>query len=140
MTVRTDRQRFDAVVRHDDQGARTGGQFERRGSERFEDTQHVAIINQRQRLICELVDLSEAGAKVRIVDGPVPAEGELIALALFDGTEVPARVTWIGAKALGLTFSKPLSTVETHLISETLGRDYFGKAVRLQRLATRVRD
>ncbi|MEQ1715875.1 MAG: PilZ domain-containing protein, partial [Hyphomicrobium sp.] len=111
---------------------------DRRSSPRFADSQHVAIVNQRRRLICDLLDLSEAGAKVRIMDGAVPTEGEPLALTLFDGTSVPAHVTWIGRNELGLTFSEALTTVETHLLSETLGRDFFGKAVYLQKLAAKV--
>ncbi|MEQ1671083.1 MAG: PilZ domain-containing protein [Hyphomicrobium sp.] len=126
---------LEAISNHDYDSHRQP--IERRSTPRYRDRQHVAIVNQRRRLICNLLDLSEAGAKVCIVDGAVPIEGEPLALTLFDGTSVPAHVTWIGRNELGLTFVTSLTAVETHLISEALGRGFYGKAVHLQKVATK---
>lgn len=109
------------------------GQRERRKGSRFTDRQHVAIVNPRRRIICELVDISEHGAKLKLFDGAVPVEGEPVSLTLFDGTSVPSTVGWIRHELVGLRFLKPITRVEAHLIIEELGSDFYRKAIQLQK-------
>lgn len=106
---------------------------ERRRTDRSIDTQNVAIFNHRTRLICDLMNLSAGGAKLRILDGTVPALCEPLALMLLDGTLVPAVVAWINTNTIGLEFLKPLTEPEQHLVFEAMGRGYYGKAIELQK-------
>lgn len=111
--------------------------IERRGSGRINERQHVAIFNRRIQLVCDLVNLSLTGAKLRIVEGAVPLEGEPLALTLLDGTSIATVVSWVNSKFVGLVFLRPLTSLDPHLTLEELGRYYFGKAVALQKQLSR---
>lgn len=111
--------------------------IERRGSGRIKERQHVAIFNRRIRLICDLVDMSQTGAKLRIVEGAIPLVGDPLALTLLDGTSIAAIVSWVDAKFIGLEFLNALTSLDPHLVLEDLGRSYFGKAVALQKQLSR---
>jgi hypothetical protein len=99
--------------------------------------QHVAIRFRNSNLICDLVDLSENGAKISVLDGAVPNENEELILTLFDGTAVEGRVSWLGENYVGIQFVNPVSDVDERLDFEDLGRDYFIKAVTLQKSTRR---
>jgi len=106
---------------------------ERRHSDRKPDNQNVAIFNHRIKQICGLLNLSVGGASLKLSHGTVPALHEPIALLLLDGTAVPAIVRWTKADTIGLEFLKPLSEPDHHLVLETLGQQYYGKAIEIQR-------
>lgn len=99
--------------------------------------QHVAIRFRNNNLICDLADLSEAGAKICVLDGVVPNVDEMIVLTLFDGTAVNGRVAWLREKHIGVEFVNPVSDVEARLDFEDLGSAFFGKAVTLQKTTRR---
>lgn len=106
---------------------------ERRRSDRFEDRQAAAIVTSRRRQICDVLDLSQNGAKLRIVEGLTPVPEESVTLTLLDGTSLPSVVTWAKGQMIGLQFLRSLAVVEAHLILEELGGDYFRRAVQLQK-------
>ena len=126
----------DPSRRHadDDSLSNTKALADRRRSMRHDAQQHVAIVTSASRLVCDLIDLSDSGAKLRIVDGAVPGEGEKLILVLFDGTCAPATVTWVGPKSFGISFERNLTEIDAHLETESLGQGYFSKAVQLQKL------
>lgn len=88
-------------------------------------------------MICDLVDLSETGAKIRILDGAVPNIDERVVLTLFDGTPVDGHVSWIRDKHIGIAFRAPVPNVDDRLDFEDLGSAFFGKAVTLQKATRR---
>jgi hypothetical protein len=110
---------------------------DRRADFRYAARQHVALQFRGLRLICDLVDLSEFGAKISVGDGIVPNEHDNITLTLFDGTELEGRVLWLRDKHIGVEFAFPVANVDERLDFENLGRDYFGKAVTLQKSTRR---
>lgn len=88
-------------------------------------------------MICDLVDLSETGAKISILDGAVPNIDEQVVLTLFDGTAVEGYVSWIRDKHIGVEFRNPVTNVDDRLDFEDLGSAFFGKAVTLQKSTRR---
>ncbi|MBS0253105.1 MAG: PilZ domain-containing protein [Proteobacteria bacterium] len=110
---------------------------ERRDGDRHIARQHVALHSRGRRIICDLVDLSETGAKISVGDGIVPDVGDGITLTLFDGTTLDGTVTWLRDKHLGLEFLYPVPDVDERLDFENLGREFFGRAVSLQKSTRR---
>jgi hypothetical protein len=114
-----------------------GPNQDRRDDIRRDARQHVSIQFRNLRLICDLVDLSEEGAKIRVLDGIVPNLGDDVALTLFDGMTIDGRVSWLREKHIGIEFLDAISNVEDRLDFENLGREYFGRAVILQKAVRR---
>ncbi len=110
---------------------------ERRDAHRHMARQHVAIRFRNSHLICDLVDLSESGAKISVLDGIVPNVDESVTLTLFDGTIIAGKVSWLRDRHIGVEFSSPVADVDERLDFENLGRDYFFKAVTLQKSTRR---
>ena len=110
---------------------------ERRKDFRYSAHQHAAMRFRNANMICDLVDLSETGAKISILDGTVPNADEKLILTLFDGTLVEGTVTWIGEQHIGIEFRTPVTNVDDRLDFEDLGSAYFGKAVTLQKSTRR---
>jgi hypothetical protein len=111
--------------------------WERRYETRHLARQHVAIRFRNTNLICDLLDLSETGAKICVLDGVVPNVDERLVLTLFDGTAVEGRVSWLRDKSIGIEFANPVSDAAERLDFEDLGSAYFGKAVTLQKTTRR---
>ncbi|WP_045834916.1 PilZ domain-containing protein [Hyphomicrobium sp. 99] len=111
---------------------------DRRNAARHEARQHVALRFRSSRLICDLTDLSESGAKISVLDGIVPDVDETVSLTLFDGTIIVGRVSWLKDRHIGVEFVTPVTDVDERLDFENLGRNYYQKAVRLQKSARRV--
>ena len=110
---------------------------ERRHGARHVAHQYVAIRFRTSNLICDLVDLSETGAKICVLDGVVPNIDEKVVLTLFDGTTVEGEVSWLRDKHIGVEFVNPVVDVDERLDFEDLGSAYFGKAVTLQKTTRR---
>jgi hypothetical protein len=110
---------------------------ERRNDYRYSASQHAAMRFRNANMICDLVDLSETGAKIRILDGAVPNIDERVVLTLFDGTPVDGHVSWIRDKHIGIEFRNPVMNVDDRLDFEDLGSAFFGKAVTLQKSTRR---
>lgn len=110
---------------------------DRRNEFRHTAHQHVAVQFRNTTRICDLIDLSETGAKISILDGTVPNADEKLILTLFDGTLVEGTVTWIGEQHIGIEFRTPVTNVDDRLDFEDLGSAYFGKAVTLQKSTRR---
>jgi hypothetical protein len=111
---------------------------ERRNASRHTARQHIALRFRTLNLICDLTDLSESGAKISVLDGIVPNVDEILSLTLFDGTVVSGKVSWLREKHIGVEFFAPVTNVDERLDFENLGRDYFHKAVKLQKSMRRV--
>lgn len=111
--------------------------FERRNDFRYSASQHAAMRFRNANMICDLVDLSETGAKIRIIDGVVPNIDERVVVTLFDGTPVDGHVSWIKDKYIGIAFRSPVMNVDDRLDFEDLGSAFFGKAVTLQKSTRR---
>lgn len=112
-------------------------QPERREDFRQTTRQHAVMQFRSSRMICDLVDLSETGARISILDGAVPNVSEQMTLTLFDGTSINAYVSWVDKNHVGVEFRDPVLNIEERLEFEDLGREYFGKAVILQKSARR---
>jgi hypothetical protein len=112
--------------------------FERRNDFRYLAHQHAAMRFRNANMICDLVDLSETGAKISILDGAVPNIDERVVLTLFDGTAVEGYVSWIRDEHIGIEFRSPVMNVDDRLDFEDLGSAYFGKAVTLQKSTRRT--
>ena len=113
------------------------GGDERRAAERHSANQPVAVRFGDTDIICDLVELSEAGAKFSATNCDVPARGEAIAIRLLDGTVLNGKVTWSRQPRFGVAFSEPLAGIDDRLDQEDLGRAYFARAVALQKAARR---
>jgi hypothetical protein len=111
--------------------------LERRQETRQAAHQHVAIGFRNVTLICDLVDLSETGAKICVLDGVVPNINEKLVLTLFDGTVLEGKVSWLRDKHIGAEFAYPVIDVDARLDFEDLGSGFFGKAITLQKAARR---
>jgi len=110
---------------------------ERRFGPRHVAHQHVAIRFRTSNLICDLIDLSETGAKICVLDGVVPNIDEKVVLTLFDGTAIEGQISWLRDKHIGVKFVNPVVDVDDRLDFEDLGSAYFGKAVTLQKMTRR---
>jgi hypothetical protein len=110
---------------------------DRRYNSRQLARQHVAMRFRRSNLICDLVDLSETGAKICVLDGVVPNIDEKLVLTLFDGTEIEGQVSWLKDQHIGIVFASRVSDVDERLDFEDLGSAYFGRAVTLQKATRR---
>lgn len=106
---------------------------ERRKHERQRAAQHVAIENKYGREICDLIDLSPTGARLKITAGAIPNVGDAVAITLFDGTTIKGRVSWLGQNDIGVTLASDIGDVEPLLTFEDMGEAYYGAALRLQR-------
>jgi len=99
--------------------------------------QCVAMKFRNSNLLCDLVDLSETGARICVVDGIVPNVDEKLVLTLFDGTDIEGQVSWLKGQHIGVAFGSPVADIEERLDFEDLGSGYFGKAVTLQKATRR---
>ena len=97
----------------------------------------MAIRFRTSNLICDLIDLSETGAKICVLDGVVPNIDEKVVLTLFDGTAIEGQISWLRDKHIGVEFVNPVVDVDDRLDFEDLGSAYFGKAVTLQKTTRR---
>lgn len=110
---------------------------DRRNDPRHDARQHVGIEFRGLRSICDLDDLSEFGAKISVGDGIVPNVGESVVLTLFDGTMIDGRVSWLRDKHLGVELQQLVPDIDERLDLENLGREFFGKAITLQKATRR---
>lgn len=134
--TRTRKLRRDALSR-DIVPATDLRETEQRKDFRYPAHQHAAMRFRNGNMICDLVDLSETGAKISILDGAVPNIDEQVILTLFDGTAVEGYVSWIRDKHIGIEFRSPVTNVDDRLDFEDLGSAFFGKAVTLQKSTRR---
>lgn len=110
---------------------------ERRACQRRSAVQPVAMRFGDKDIICDLVELSEGGAKFSATNSDVPTRGQQVSITLLDGTIVRARVSWCRHPRFGVAFSEPLAGVDERSDYEDLGRAYFAKTVALQKAAQR---
>jgi hypothetical protein len=134
--TRTRKLRRDALGR-DIVTAANLRETERRSDFRYSARQHAAMRFRNANMICDLIDLSETGAKIRILDGAVPNIDERVVLTLFDGTAVEGHVSWIRDEHIGVEFRSLVMNVDDRLDFEDLGSAFFGKAVTLQKSTRR---
>lgn len=113
----------------------TNSGAERRVCTRRESSQHVAVRFGETDIICDLIELSESGAKFSAMNCDVPTRGEALSITLFDGTPLTGTVSWARPPQFGVAFKEPLACVDDKLDFEDLGRAYFAKAVALQKAA-----
>ena len=105
---------------------------ERRRHARSNATQHAAVHSTHGSLICDLVELSTAGARLLVVSGSVPNKGDIVRLALLDGTQLNGTAVWKTGTDIGISFETHLHDIEDRLGLESLGRAYFAQALKLQ--------
>ncbi|MBR2535429.1 MAG: PilZ domain-containing protein [Hyphomicrobium sp.] len=105
---------------------------ERRKHERQSATQHVAVHYKYGREICDLVDLSPTGARLKIANGTIPNIGDAVAITLLDGTTIKGRVSWLGQNNVGVALGSEIGDVEALLTFDDMGEAYYGAALRLQ--------
>lgn len=121
------------VVQHVESEATTGGALkERRKHERQMATQNVAVAYKYGREICDLIDLSPTGARLKIANGAVPSIGDTVEITLLDGTTISGCVSWLGQNNVGVALGSEIGDVEALLTFEDLGEAYYGAALRLQ--------
>ncbi len=106
---------------------------ERRKHHRIDAAQHVVVERASGRIVADLVDLSAEGARLRILNGMVPKEGEAISISLLNGTNLSGTVSWLTSRDFGVALGTKLGDVEDLVMFEDLGEAYFSKALRLQR-------
>lgn len=105
---------------------------ERRRHERQSATQHVAMSYKLGREICDLIDLSPTGARLKIANGTIPNIGETVAITMLDGTTINGRISWLGQNNVGVALGSEIGDVEALLTFDDLGEAYYGAALRLQ--------
>ena len=105
---------------------------ERRKHDRQTAPQPVSIQNKYGREICDLVDLSPTGARLKIANGSIPNIGEAVAITLLDGTTINGRVSWLGQNNVGVALGSEIGDVEALLTFDDMGEAYYGAALRLQ--------
>lgn len=106
---------------------------ERRGTARREHVEWIALTTQWGTLAASLTDLSATGAQVRLTNGLVPLEGDDVTLRLVDGRHLSGSIAWSERGALGISFEKPLPSLDDLLWLEQRGPDWFHASVRAQR-------
>lgn len=106
---------------------------DRRKQRRFETVQCVSVTYRGGRTICDLVELSPQGARLRIVSGTVPAIASEVSISLLNGATVHGTVKWLGKSEIGVALDAAISDVETLLMFEDLGEGFYSAALRLQR-------
>lgn len=106
---------------------------ERRKHERYTAPQPVSVENRYGHRICDLVDISPTGVRLRISNGAVPKVGEPLAITLLDGTVIKGRVSWLGQNNVGVALGSEIGDVEALLTFDNLGDAYYGAALRMQR-------
>lgn len=122
----------DIVEQPEPQAASTGAPRDRRQHERQSAVQHVAVAYKYGREICDLIDLSPTGARLKIANGTIPNVGEPVAITLLDGTTIHGRVSWLGQNNVGVALGSEIGDVEALLTFDDLGESYYGAALRLQ--------
>lgn len=122
----------DIVEEPEPQPATGGAAKERRKHERQSAVQHVAVAYKYGREICDLIDLSPTGARLKIANGAIPNVGEPVAITLLDGTTINGRVSWLGQNNVGVALGSEIGDVEALLTFDDMGESYYGAALRLQ--------
>lgn len=105
---------------------------ERRKHERHSAVQHVSVQHKYGREICDLIDLSPTGARLRLSNGAIPKVGEAVTITLLDGTTINGLVSWLGQNNVGVTLGSEIGDVEALLTFDDMGEAYYGAALRLQ--------
>lgn len=122
----------DVVEQAAPEATANAGSKERRRHERQSATQHVAVSYKFGREICDLIDLSPTGARLKIANGTIPNIGEAVEITLLDGTTIKGRVSWLGQNNVGVALGSEIGDVEALLTFDDLGEAYYGAALRLQ--------
>lgn len=122
----------DVVEQAAPEAATNAGSKERRRHERQSATQHVAVSYKLGREICDLIDLSPTGARLKIANGTIPNIGEAVVITLLDGTTINGRVSWLGQNNVGISLGAEIGDVEALLTFDDMGEAYYGAALRLQ--------
>jgi hypothetical protein len=106
---------------------------DRRGHPRSVTSQHISISFGTTTLIADLVELSQFGTRLRIVNGAVPNLGSGLSITLFDGSKIAGTVMWLDASFIGVSFKTPVADLDDRLLFEDLGQAYFSRALVLQK-------
>lgn len=111
---------------------------ERRQLLRFSASQHAIIaVGSHDPQICELLELSGKGAKLRLEHRQSPKIGSKLRLQLLDGLSIDCRVIWSAEDLLGVSLTEPIQEPLDHCDASDLGRDAYIRMLRLQSLAMR---
>lgn len=122
----------DVVEEAAPEGTTNARSKERRRHERQSAIQHVAVSYKHGREICDLIDLSPTGARLKIANGTIPNIGEAVVITLLDGTTINGRVSWLGQNNVGISLGSEIGDVEALLTFDDMGEAYYGAALRLQ--------
>jgi len=101
---------------------------DRRGAERHEHAERVALLTQWGTVTGALADLSCTGALVRLRDGLVPVAGDEVDVRLIDGRHFCGSVAWTGDEWIGIEFDQPLPSIDDILWVEQRGPGWFRAA------------
>ncbi len=106
---------------------------DRRRSPRSATSQHVSVAYGNATVIADLVELSQTGARLRIVDGSLPNVRTRVSITLFDGSRIGGIVSWLKASYIGIGFDEPVADIDDRLLFEDLGQAYYSRALSLQK-------
>jgi PilZ domain len=105
---------------------------ERRKSVRHKASQFVALKSEQTGNIAELVDISNYGAKIRLIDGATLMINERVVITFINHAATECKVLWQENEHIGILFREPFDHVEEALTIEHLGNGYFVEIKRLQ--------
>jgi hypothetical protein len=106
---------------------------DRRQSVRHTTSQQAEICLAASDNVFELVDLSDQGAKLRIISGLVPSLSSPIFIRLLDRTEIIGITRWIGKQDIGVKFMPSAFNADDHIFYDDLGQQHFALILQRQR-------
>jgi hypothetical protein len=106
---------------------------DRRKSVRYATSQQAEICMAALENVFELVDLSDQGAKLRIISGLVPSLSSPVFIRLLDQTEIVGITRWIGRQDIGVQFMPSAFNADDHLTYDDLGQQHFALILQRQR-------
>jgi hypothetical protein len=83
--------------------------------------------------IVDLIELSEMGSRLRVVEGAVPSIGDRVGLTMIDGLQISGTVKWFKDSYIGISFNQPVENIEDRLLFEDLGSSFYRRALVLQK-------
>jgi c-di-GMP-binding flagellar brake protein YcgR len=106
--------------------------MERRLHERADTDQLIVVRTGTGEVVGELLDISAAGAKLRIREGLCPAVNDAVSIVLLDQTELTGTISRVDETSIGFSFDIKLLQPSEYLHHDHLGFDFYRAIQALQ--------
>ena len=108
------------------------GSVERRSLSRSPSLYNGACVVKDVSYSAEIVDLSAAGAHLRIKEGLMPEAGSSVELCLMDRRLLSAKVVWSSGTALGIEFDELAKDFGDLQNFDGMGMDFYKSVIKFQ--------